>query len=419
MGNSKGLTCIVVAGLMLLLTLGESSAKVTVAQPASRPAKSPEQAKPASRPEIDYSFDSPAGLHALHEFSITTLRRGLAERDPFEQLFAASALGVNGDPIGAMMLEEGFHSPDPSIRMASVDGLADIGDAKAAAVLQRLFYETADGPQRRLVLEGLSQINDHAAVVALSEAVRGPDPQVRMEAAQALGRLGRAEAVPQLRSLLTTERDPLGRTIAAHALLLLGDRSGLETITNALERGSDVSVKSMAAMALGDAADPAVVAPLERALAGGDLEVRMAAGAALTHYSRRDGLWLLKAAITDRDYFVRHRLCNLLEHLDLKVGREVFAAALSAHDADLQLAATKAMGLLGGDAEVASLVRFFHQAKDPIVRADVAWALGRIARPACIEPLIDMVAEPDVAVRYTAADALARTTDRLLRTRNP
>lgn len=140
----------------------------------------------------------------------------------------------------------------------------------------------------------------------------------------------------------------------------------------------------------------------------------MAAAAALTHYSRRDGLWLLKAAITDRDFFVRHRLGNLLEHLDLTVGREVVVAALSAHDAGLQLAATKAMGLLGGDEEVATLIKLFHRTEDPILRADIAWALGRIARPACIEPLIDMVAEPDAAVRYTAADALARTTNRLL-----
>lgn len=414
MGNSKGLTCIVVAGLILLVTLAESSAKVTVAPPTSPPAKSPERPKPALRPEINYSFDSPAGLHALHEFSITTLRRGLADQDQFERLFAASALGVNGDPIGAMMLEEGFHSPDPSIRMASADGLADIGDAKAAAVLQRLLDETSDGYRRRLLVEALSQVKDHAAVVALVEASKEPDPGMRMEAALALGRLGRTEAVPQLRSLLTTERNAFTRTIVAHALLLLGDSTGLETLKVALERGSDSDVKGMAAVALGDARDPAVVAPLERALAGGDLEVRMAAAAALTHYSRRDGLWLLKAAITDRDFFVRHRLGNLLEHLDLTVGREVVVAALSAHDAGLQLAATKAMGLLGGDEEVTTLIKLFHRTEDPILRADIAWALGRIARPACIEPLIDMVAEPDAAVRYTAADALARTTNRLL-----
>ena len=51
---------------------------------------------------------------------------------------------------------------------------------------------------------------------------------------------------------------------------------------------------------------------------------------------------------------------------------------------------------------------------DPIMRADVAWALGRIAGPRCIDPLMGMVVEPDPAVRYTAADALARTSNRLL-----
>jgi HEAT repeat protein len=358
--------------------------------------------------------ESAAALRALHDFSIVTLRGGLSEEDPFEQLFAAGALGVNGDAIGATLLEDAFYSPDPSLRMASVDGLADIGDAKAVAVLQRLFYRSSDDARRRLALGGLSQIKDCTVTAPLLEAAQGSDAGMRVEAAQALGQAGCKDAVLPLLVLFSSERDPLAKTVIGHALLLLGDNSTVAQLRILLEHSPDRDVRAVAALALGDARDRAMIKPLQRALASEDPEVKMAAAAALTHYSCRDGLEILKAAIANRDYLVRHWLSELLERLDFAVSREVLTASLDSADPGLQLAATKAIGLKGGAGEVTILMRQFRRASDPIVRADVAWALGRIARPDCIEPLLDMIAQPDAAVRYTAADALARTTSRLL-----
>jgi len=414
MAMSKKLLTGTLTALMLLGALAGAHAKITAGPKAWSAPNLPWPPQSDAKPDGNYRIESPASLRALHEFSIVTLRRGLSEEDPFEQLFAASALGVNGDAVGAMMLEDAFDSPDPSLRMASVDGLADIGDAKAVAVLQRLFYRTSDGPRRRLAMGGLSQIRDCAVSGPLLEAAQGSDPGMRIEAAQALGQLGCKEAVQPLLALLSSERDPLAKTVIGHALLLLGDNSTVPQLRIALEHSPERDVRALAALALGDAHDRAMVKPLQRALASGDPEVKMAAAAALTHYAQRDGLEILKAAIANHEYLVRHWLGELLEHIDFAVGRDLLTAALDSADPGLQLAATKAIGLLGGEAEVTMLMRQFRRADDPIVRADVAWALGRIARPNCIEPLIDMIAQPDAAVRYTAADALARTTSRLL-----
>ncbi|HTY57049.1 MAG TPA: HEAT repeat domain-containing protein, partial [Candidatus Binataceae bacterium] len=389
--------------------LAVAHAKITAGAKSLRSSEPPK-----TQPLQARNFDNPAELKTLHDFSIVTLRHGLSERDPFEQLFAAGALGVNGDAIGPMLLEDAFYSPDPSLRMASVDGLADIGDAKAVAVLQRLFYESTDDARRRLAVGGLSQIKDCAVTDPLLEAAEGSDPEMRMEAAQALGNIGCKEVVKPLLALFSSERDPFTQTLIGHALLLLGDNSSVQQIETALEHNPQHDVQAMAALALGDARDIAMVKPLRRALTNSDIEVRMAAATALTHYSRRDGLQILRSAIVNRDYMVRHWLSDLLERLDFGVSRDLLTAALDSADPGLQLAATKAIGLRGGEHEVAALMRQFHRANDPIVRADVAWALGRIARPNCIQPLLNMIAEPDPAVRYTAADALARTTSRLL-----
>jgi len=413
MTMSKKLLTVTLTGLVLFAALAGAHAKITVSPWTSSSSGIPQPLKSELKSLGGGRSESAAALRALHEFSIMTLRRGLSERDPFEQLFAAGALGVNGDLIGAMMLEDAFYSPDPSLRMASVDGLADIGDAKAVAVLQRL-YRSTNGYRRRLVVSALSQIKDFGVAEPLMEATKEPDWMTRIEAAQALGKLGCKEAIPQLRKLLVSEPEPFAKMVIAHALLLLGDDSTIPQIKIALERSPDSEARAMAALALGDAHDIAMVEPLQRALASEDGEVKMAAAAALTHYSRRDGLAILKAAIGDREYLVRHWLGELLEHLDFAVGRDLMIAALDSSDAGLQLAATRAIGLLGGEAEVTMLMRQFRRADDPIMRADVAWALGRIARPSCIEPLVDMMGQPDPAVRYTAADALARTTSRLL-----
>ncbi len=414
MAMSKKLLTGTLTGLLLLAALAGAHAKITAGPKAWSAHEIPPPPKSDAKLDGNYRVESPASLRALHEFSIVTLRHGLSEQDPFEQLYAAGALGVNGDAVGAMMLEDGFDSPDPSLRMASADGLADIGDAKAVAVLKRLFYRTSNGAVRRLALDGLSQIKDCAVTGPLLEAAQGSDPATRMEAAQALGRLGCKGAVPQLLALFSSEHDPLVRTVIGHALLLLGDNSTVPRLRIALEHSPDRDVRALAALALGDAHDRAMVKPLQRALANRDPEVKMAVAAALTHYSQRDGLEILKAAIASHEYLVRHWLGELLEHIDFAVGRDLLTAALDSPYPELQLDATKAIGLLGGEAEVTILMRQFRRAHDPIARAEVAWALGRIARPNCVEPLIDMIAQPEPAVRYTAADALARTTSRLL-----
>lgn len=402
------------AGLILLNAPAIAHARVTARPKASSNAKIPTLPQGYVASDGNNRVESAAALHALHDFSIVTLRGGLSEEDPFEQLFAAGALGVNGDAVGAMLLEDAFYSPDPSLRMASVDGLADIGDAKAVAVLQRLFYRSPDDARRRLALGGLSQIKDCTVTAPLLEAAQGSDPGMRVEAAQALGQTGCKDAVPPLLGLFSSERDPLAKAVIGHALLRLGDDSTVAQLRILLDHSPDRDARALAALALGDARDRAMIKPLQQALASEDPEVKMAAATALTHYSCRDGLEILKAAIANRDYLIRHWLGELLERLDFRISRDVLTASLNSADPGLQLAATKAIGLNGGAAEVTILMRQFRRASDPIVRADVAWALGRIARPNCIEPLLDMIAQPDAAVRYTAADALARTTSRLL-----
>jgi HEAT repeat protein len=121
----------------------------------------------------------------------------------------------------------------------------------------------------------------------------------------------------------------------------------------------------------------------------------------------------------DDDSTTRLHVGQLLDEVEFQNAREVLVAAVASPDPELSMLGIRAIGLSGGADEVGLLVRLADQAADPIARAEVAWALGRIGSRGSVAPLIAMVSELDHTVRYTAADALDRTAMRLLQGESP
>jgi HEAT repeat protein len=360
-----------------------------------------------------YRFDHESGLIALRQFSIIVLQRGLKERDLFEQCYAASALAAGGESEALQMLANTFQTnPDLSLKMAVADGLGEVGDRKAVAILGHLYHH-GEMLDRRIIVNALSSVTDPSAIVILSDAARQSDPAVQIAALKGLGRLGNRDAKPLLR-LALAKAQTFERVTAAQALLMLGDGSGVGLLRTTLNDHSDGNARAMAAVALGYAHDPASAPMLKQALTDQDIDVRLGAAAALTHYHDPGAVAYLRGAIRDPDQVTRRHAAQLFDDTAFDDGRPIFVEALSSPDADVQLAAVRTLGTAGGDAEVELLGRLLRVSKDPITRADVAWSLGRIGSPKGIEPLLAMVQDPDPAVRYTAADGLDHTAIHLL-----
>jgi HEAT repeat protein len=110
----------------------------------------------------------------------------------------------------------------------------------------------------------------------------------------------------------------------------------------------------------------------------------------------------------------RRHAAQLFDEIDFRTGHPILVEALSSPDADVKLAAVKALGTEGGEPEVELLGQLLRQTKDPMMRADIAWSLGRIGSPNGIVMLLGMVQETAPAVRYTAADGLDQTAIHLL-----
>jgi HEAT repeat protein len=195
--------------------------------------------------------------------------------------------------------------------------------------------------------------------------LKSPNAKTRQEAASALGKSRRREAVTPLAALV---RDPDGR------------------------------VRMDVVRALRELRDPAAVPALVTSLSDGEARVRAEAIQALIEvYTERDR----PSAV--------ERFLDLFEDdfdpaalpLYVKVEPSVvqaLAATLRDEDADIRRAAAEAIGLLGGAAAVEQLTTAL-QDPDRGVRGEAAVALARVGTSAQGRALIPLLADDAAAVR--------------------
>jgi HEAT repeat protein len=363
--------------------------------------------------QASYHFDNPQGLAALHQFSLMVLKKSLDQDDPFERCYVATALAGYNDWSGRAAIDKALNSSNFLVQKAAVEGLAAANSPEAIEILTRFFRGSGtDG--RLMAVQGLAEVRTPAVLPILMEAAKDKNSNLTVWSVNGMGHLGDRKALPFLHSLLEKATNPMVRTEAAHAIILLGDRSPdlVVIIKHGLET-TDVQQASEAALALGDVQDKSVVETLQKLATSEKTNprVRLAAAVALTHYGNTAGMPLLKTALVDASY--GRYLPPLFDHLDFTIGRPVLVGALASSDQVTRLAAIEALGRFGGDPEIVLLKDSSTKTQDPMEVAQVAWSLGNIGRPNCIPVLLQMIENPAPQVRDTAADSLGHAADRM------
>jgi HEAT repeat protein len=361
-----------------------------------------------------FRADSPDRLRALRRLALAILRQGLDERDPYERCYAATSLASYGDWSGRQIIVSSMVAKDRFLQKAAIEGLADAHDPKAAELL-REFFGSGSRHVKVWTAEAIAEAGDHQMLPLLLSATTSSDQGVKLWGIWGLGHLHDPHVISYLRTLQIKETDPLLSAAIAHALLILGDRTmGSIELIEASFYDPNPDRASNAALELGDAGDFSAVPQLRSALLNTDLDltIRLAAAVALTHYGNREGLTLMQTVAGD-PYF-NGKLAPLLLYLDFNISRSLLISAMASHNVVLQLAATEAIGRLGGSQEIGILTAALDRASESFMTAQIAWSLGRISRPECLRPLMPLLKSPNATVRYSAADALARTTTRLL-----
>lgn len=306
---------------------------------------------------------------------------------------AADALGSVSDSddrdevVGALV--EAASSDDERVAAIAVDSLEELGgDALERLVLElggrdgetggddaetaAAFVGALDAqvPEIRMAAaNGLGRLERVDAVDALTDTVDDPDPRVRERAARACGFVGDPRAVGSLADLVT---DPVAavRREAADALGRIGDRRALETLLS-LYADEDERVRRIAVGAFGTFGDDRPVEHLVDALTDPSSTVRRTAA-----YSLVD---LLSNAPADGSHALR----------------ESVADALSTTD---------------DPGVVEPLAELLEMSTQPPQRRNAAWLLGRVVeddrRARAIDALVAALGEDDQLLGQFAATGL-------------
>jgi HEAT repeat protein len=147
------------------------------------------------------------------------------------------------------------------------DARVRLFEARDRGDVAYLLDALRDPRDRFLAARFLGELKAREAVRPLTQLLRAGDRATRSSAAEALAKIGEAEAVPELIERLRQEEDVVPRTFAITALGKLGDERALKPLCDLLA-DDDVLVRQSAADALGVLGHPDAVEPLRQAAAG-------------------------------------------------------------------------------------------------------------------------------------------------------
>ena len=229
----------------------------------------------------DQSGDVRAAAHeALRKLGVTynELLEGhlaaLGSEDPDARSEAARALGELGDRRAVEPLSGILSDVSQDVRRTAAEALGEIGDNRAIKQLLGMFTDQS-GDVRKAAHEALRKLGvTHDELLEGHLAALGSeDPDVRSEAARALGELGDRRAVEPLFELLFDATHEVRRSVAGSLQKFGIDRRQLvDVYIKALSHRSTGGLNA-AAEALGELGDSRAVEPLCALLNSGDAEV--------------------------------------------------------------------------------------------------------------------------------------------------
>jgi len=257
--------------------------------------------------------------------------------------------------------------------MAGVDLEDDAADwVKAKAYMQALDADVAE--LRMAAANGLGNLDQADAVPKLAERFEDPDPRVRARAARSAGKIGDSRATTPLESVLSDPKAAVRRE-AADALGNIGNRQALQALLPLYE-DDDERVRRIAVGAFGNFGNDRPVDYLVEALSDDSPAVRRTAVYSLIE--------LLSNVPTEQSHEIRDTVVEKLSNTD---DRSV----------------------------VLPLVEILEESSQAAQRRNTAWLLGRVTseeeRDRVIDSLVEALSGDDQMLRQFAATSLAELGD--------
>jgi cyclophilin family peptidyl-prolyl cis-trans isomerase/HEAT repeat protein len=288
--------------------------------------------------------------------------------------------------------------------------LQRIGDPRAAPALKAMVQGTGRY-SRAFAARGLGALHDRSSVpllLALLQSARG-DVALTVSAIRALAQIGATEAAGPILSVLAADgTDPNVRLEAVNALAALKSANALPTIQDLIT--DDWPSMRAAAVRAAAAIDPQDFPTL---LSGMEPDrhwaVRAAVADALASFPADVVVDRLRSMTEDADKRVVAAAIATLAKLRAPGIDELLLTSLKAGDPGLRMAAAEAIGRLKIDGGVAALREAYRaSATDLDSRRTILTALAQYGAADATETLKTALADPDWSVRVDAASLMRR-----------
>lgn len=292
---------------------------------------------------------------------------------------------------------------DVETRRAAVVALGQIGDLQALPRLRQLLK--LDEDLIEVAAEALAKIGDREAFEPLLTLLGHPSAATRQAVIAAIDSIGHPHTSSRMIGLMA-DGDPVVRESAVKVAGYFGSPGCVDALLASCH-DPDLHVRSAAVDQLPYLEDERALPLLLDSLRHEVPSVRAAAARGLAQVEDVASLWALIAALEDPDPWVRYFSARSL-------GRRVNTEALDAlgrlaqKDAAPQVraAAIAAVGQIGGARAVTLLAPLAEVDEADLSRAAIA-ALGTIAHPDAITPLVAALGSPETDRRIDALRALA------------
>ncbi|MFC4356855.1 HEAT repeat domain-containing protein [Halobium salinum] len=335
--------------------------------------------------QLAHDGDADTLLTKLRESESAAVRKRAAE--------LLGGLGEDLDDVDRReavggLIEVAAGDEEATVRGAAIDALDGFGTGAVERLLAEL---TGVDPE-----EGA----DWVTAKRFAKALSADQPELRMAAANALGRIGDGDVVPRLVGALD-DPDARVRQRAAAALGSVGHSRAIGPLSGLLEDETP-AVKRAAADALAMLDGDAALAPLLSLLDDDGETLRWIAASALGNASSAKPVPALAAALTDESEPVRRSAVFSIVQL--------LSNAPQARSHKVRQAVVSELTAVDDAAVVDPLVAILSEGSQRPPRRNAAWLLGRVgsaeSRDAVGDALVDALVDDDSTVSQFAATSL-------------
>ncbi len=348
--------------------------------------------------------------------SVSVLTRKLNDSDTEVASAAAVSLGKIGGPQAASALMRALEKAPESVRPAIAEGCVRCAENFLAGANRADAVKLYDAVRqsalpRQRVLEGirgaiLARGSD--GIPLLMEQLQSNDRDyfnIGLRVARELPGAEATEAVAGAFRAATPDRQPL----LLLALADRGDAAAMAVVTEAAGNGGK-KLRRVAVEILDRAGDPSTLPVLLNDAADKDAEISQASLAALARLAGNDVDAELLARLPDSSGRMRQALITLAARRGIEKALPLIVQSVGDPDPKIRSAAIEALTVLGGNNEMAELVRVLEKSNIPGERAPIENAVvtlsGRIGTK-CVPSLLSLIQSAEPENRKAALHALA------------